>query len=203
MKIICIGLNYADHTKELSNQIPEKPVFFIKPDGALLRNNNPFFIPDFSEEIHYEVEIIFKIKHIAKCVKPEFVHRYFDEIGIGIDFTARDLQRQCMQKGLPWEIAKAFDNSAAISNFISKDEFPDLENINFRLDINGITVQKGCTAHMLFNFETMVSYVSNIITLKMGDIFFTGTPSGVGPVKIGDRLQAYIEDQLMMDFMIR
>ena len=203
MKIICIGRNYPDHAKELANEIPENPIFFIKPDGALLRNNNPFFIPDFSEDIHYEVEIIFKINHIAKCIKPEFVHRYFNEIGVGIDFTARDLQQKCKQKGLPWEIAKAFDNSAAVSSFIDKNELPDLENINFRLDINGITVQKGCTAHMIFNFDTIVSHVSQFITLKMGDIFFTGTPSGVGAVKIGDRLQAYIEDLLMLDFMIK
>jgi len=203
MKIICIGRNYSEHAKELANDIPKEPVFFIKPDGALLRNNNPFFIPDFSEDIHYEVEIIFKINHIAKCVKPEFVHRYFDEIGIGIDFTARDIQQRCKQNGLPWEIAKAFDNSAAISSFIAKKDFPDIENLNFRLDINGKTVQKGCTAHMLFSFDAIVSYVSQFITLKTGDIFFTGTPSGVGPVRIGDRLQAFIEDQLLMDFMIK
>jgi acylpyruvate hydrolase len=203
MKIICIGFNYLDHTKELTTQVPEEPIFFMKPEGALLRNNNPFFIPDFSNEIHYEVEILLKINHIAKCIKPEFVHRYFDEIGIGIDFTARDLQRKCMQKGLPWEISKAFDNSAAVSNFISKKELPDLDNINFRLDINGVTVQKASTALMIFNFETIVSHVSQYITLKMGDIFFTGTPAGVGTVKIGDRLQAYIEDELMMDFMIK
>jgi 2-keto-4-pentenoate hydratase/2-oxohepta-3-ene-1,7-dioic acid hydratase in catechol pathway len=203
MKIICIGRNYSDHAKELKNEIPENPVFFLKPDSALLRNNNPFFIPDFSNEIHYEVELILKIKLLGKSIQPRFAQRYFDEIGIGIDFTARDLQQKCKEKGLPWEIAKAFDNSAAIGKFVQKSTLPDLNNIHFRLDINGKTVQNGLSADMLFNFDKIIAYVSKFMTFKTGDLIYTGTPAGVGAVKIGDHLQAYIEGQLLLDFYIK
>jgi acylpyruvate hydrolase len=203
MKIICIGRNYKLHANELNNPVPDKPVFFLKPDTALLRNNNPFFIPHFSEEIHYEVEIIFKINRLGKSIQRRFAHRYYNEIGIGIDFTARDLQRKCSEKGLPWEIAKAFDYSAAISKFIPKSGFSDLNNISFRLDINGTNVQKGNTSEMIFKIDHLMSYVSEFVTFRTGDLMFTGTPAGVGPVKIGDRLQAYIEDDLMLDFFIK
>ncbi len=203
MKIICIGRNYSDHAKELKNEIPVNPVFFLKPDSALLRNNNPFFIPDFSNEIHYEVELILKIKLLGKSIQARFAHRYFDEIGIGIDFTARDLQQKCKEKGLPWEIAKAFDNSAAIGKFVQKSTLPDLNNIHFRLDINGKTVQNGLSADMLFNFDKIIAYVSKFMTFKTGDLIYTGTPAGVGAVKIGDHLQAYIEGQLLLDFYIK
>ncbi len=203
MKIICIGRNYTDHAKELNNEIPENPVFFLKPDTALLRNNHPFFIPDFSNEIHYEVELILKIKLLGKSIQPRFAYRYFDEIGIGIDFTARDLQQKCREKGLPWEIAKAFDYSAAIGKFLPKSTFPDLNAIHFRLDINGKTVQNGISSDMIFNFDKIISYVSKFMTFRTGDLIYTGTPAGVGPVKIGDRLQAYIEDQLLLDFYIK
>ncbi len=203
MKIICIGRNYADHAKEMNAQVPEEPVFFLKPETALLRNNDPFYYPDFSKEIHYEAELVIKISKIGKHIHPKFAHRYFNEIGIGIDFTARDLQRIAKQKGLPWTKAKSFDFSAPVGNtFLPKTKFNDLKNINFRLDINGKTVQQGNTKDMIFDFEQIISYVSKFITLKVGDLIFTGTPAGVGEIKIGDRLQAYIEDQLLLDFKI-
>jgi acylpyruvate hydrolase len=203
MKIICIGLNYKDHTKEFKSEIPSEPVFFLKPDTALLRNNNPFFIPDFSKNVHYEVEIILKINRLGRSIEENFANRYFDEIGVGIDFTARDLQDICREKGHPWEISKAFDNAAAVGKFISKSQFKDLTNLQFRLDINGKTVQNGNTCNMIFNFEKIISYVSKYISFRIGDLIFTGTPSGVGAVKIGDRLQAYIEDKCLLDFLIK
>jgi acylpyruvate hydrolase len=203
MKIICIGRNYREHARELNHDIPEVPIFFLKPDSALLRNNNPFFIPEFSNDIHYEVEIILKINRLGKSILPRYADRYFGEIGIGIDFTARDIQQKCKEKGLPWEIAKGFDYSAAVSKFLPKTNFGDVHNLHFRLDINGKSVQNGSTAEMIFPFEEVISYVSKFMTLKTGDLIYTGTPSGVGPVKIGDRLQAYIEDQMLLDFFIK
>jgi acylpyruvate hydrolase len=204
MKIICIANNYAQHAKEIKHEIPDKPVFFLKPDSAILRNNNPFFIPGFSNEIHYEVEIVLKINRLGKGIQQKFAHRYYNEIGIGIDFTARDIQRVCKEKGLPWEIAKAFDNSAAIGlKFIEKKQFADINNINFHLDINGITVQKGNTSEMLFKYDEIISYISNYMTFRTGDLIYTGTPFGVGPIKIGDRLQAYIENELLLDILIK
>lgn len=203
MKIICIGFNYANHAKELKSEIPENPVFFLKPDTALLRNNNPFFIPDFSSEIHYEVELVLKIKLLGKSIQPRFTHRYFDEIGIGIDFTARGIQHECREKGLPWEIAKAFDYSAAIGKFLQKSTFNDLNNIHFRLDINEKTVQQGVSSDMVFSFDKVISHVSKFMTFRTGDLLFTGTPPGVGAVKIGDHLQAYIENHLLLDFYIK
>lgn len=203
MKIICIGRNYADHARELNNPLPEEPVFFLKPDTALVLNNRPFFYPGFSGEIHHEVELVLKINRLGRYIGEEFAHRYYDEIGVGIDFTARDLQDQCKKKGLPWEIAKAFDNSAPLGRFISKADIPDTANICLRLDINGKRVQDGSSKDMIFSFDRIISYVSQFITLKIGDLIFTGTPAGVGPVKIGDRLQAYINDDMLLDFYVK
>ena len=203
MKIIAIGRNYIDHAKELNNPVPQKPVFFLKPETALLLKNRPFYYPDFSNEIHYETEIIIKINRVGKNISKPFAHRYYQELGIGIDFTARDLQRECKAKGLPWEIAKAFDNSAPIGKFIDKSQFEDINNINFNLNINGKIVQQGNTSEMIFDFDTLVAYVSKFFTLKMGDLIFTGTPAGVGQVKIGDRLSASIEDNTVLSFEIK
>jgi 2-keto-4-pentenoate hydratase/2-oxohepta-3-ene-1,7-dioic acid hydratase (catechol pathway) len=203
MKIFAIGRNYIEHAKELNNTVPAEPMFFMKPDTAILNNNKPFFYPDFTSDLQYETEIVVKLNRIGKNVAEKFAHRYYAEIGIGIDFTARDLQNKCKEKGWPWEIAKAFDGSAPISQFVSKDKFADLSNINFHLDVNGQTVQQGNTRDMIFSFDRIISHVSKYMTIKIGDLIFTGTPAGVGPVKIGDHLQAYIEDQLMLDFNIK
>jgi acylpyruvate hydrolase len=203
MKIICIGRNYLEHAKELKNPIPEVPVFFMKHESCIVRNNKPFYYPDFSTNIHYEVEIVFKIGMVGKKIEKKFASRYYSEIGLGIDFTARDLQEDARKEGLPWEICKAFDNSAPLSRFIPKKEFPDIHNIHFHLDLTGKTVQQASTKDMIFTIEDLISYVSQFITLKTGDIIFTGTPSGVGPVKIGDHLTGYIEDRKMLDFYIK
>jgi acylpyruvate hydrolase len=203
MKIICIGRNYADHAKELNNPVPANPVFFMKPDSSLLINNKPFFYPSFSKEIHYETEIILKICKLGKSIETRFANRYYNEIGIGIDFTARDLQNICKKEGHPWEIAKAFDQSAVLGKFVPKTSLPDLSAINFQLEINGITVQKGNTRDLLFSFDTLISYVSTYVTLKTGDLIYTGTPAGVGPVKIGDRLVASMEGQVLLDFWVK
>jgi 2-keto-4-pentenoate hydratase/2-oxohepta-3-ene-1,7-dioic acid hydratase in catechol pathway len=203
MKIICIGRNYVNHAKELNNEVPKEPVFFLKPDTALLRNNDPFYLPDFSKEVHYELEIVVKINKVGKYIAREFAHRYYNEIGLGIDFTARDIQRELKNKGLPWEKAKAFDHSAAISpKFIEKQNF-DLQNIDFQLVKNGEIVQKGNTKEMIFDIDTIISYVSKYMTLKIGDLIYTGTPAGVGQINIGDRLQGYIDEILMLDFMVK
>jgi len=203
MKIICIGQNYAEHVKEMKSPLPEEPVFFMKHEACIVRNNRPFFYPGFSKEIHHEVEIVIKIGRLGKKIEKRFAHRYYDEIGIGIDFTARDLQNKARQKGLPWEIAKAFDFSAPVSRFIPKTQIPDINDISFHLDLNGKTVQQASTKDMIFSVDELISYVSGFITLKTGDLIFTGTPSGVGPVKIGDHIEAYIEGQKMMDFFVR
>jgi len=203
MKIIAIGRNYINHARELDNPVPKEPLFFMMPDSALLKNNQPFFYPDFSNEIHFEVEIVVRLNRLGKNIAPEFAYRYYNEIGIGIDFTARDLQKKCKEKGLPWEIAKSFDGAAPISNFISLEKLGDINNINFRLDLNGDTVQQGNTKEMIFSTDQLVAYVSKFITIKIGDLLFTGTPAGVGPVKIGDRLTAYIEEEKMLDFFIK
>ena len=203
MKIFCIGRNYADHAKELNHEIPKVPVFFMKPDTAIIRNNKPFFLPAFSEDLHYEVEIVLKICRLGKNIDKKYAYRYYNEIGVGIDFTARDLQQEAIKSGNPWEIAKAFDGSAPISKFIKKDRLPDVNAINFQLDINGRTVQNGNTKDLIFSFDDIVEYISKFSTLKMGDLIFTGTPSGVGPVKIGDHLAASIEGNLMLDFFIK
>ncbi len=203
MKFICIGRNYAEHAKEMNSPVPSEPVLFIKPETALLRNNLPFYYPEFSKEIHHEVEIVLKISKMGKSIEPVFANRYYDEIGIGIDFTARDLQLKCKKEGLPWEKAKAFDYSAAIGNFIPKSHFKKLDDINFHLDINGKKAQQGNTKDLLFTFDQIISYASQFFTLKIGDYIFTGTPEGVGPIKIGDRLEAYLENEKLLDFEIK
>ena len=203
MKIFAIGRNYIDHAKELNNPVPAEPMFFMKPDTAILNNNKPFYYPDFTSDLQYETEIVLKLNRVGKNVAERFANRYFAEVGIGIDFTARDIQNKCKEKGWPWEIAKAFDGSAPISRFVPKEKFGDINNINFHLDLNGQTVQQGNTRDMIFSFDKIIAHVSKYITVRIGDLVFTGTPAGVGPVKIGDRLQAYIEDELMIDFYVR
>jgi len=203
MKILCIGRNYIDHAKELNHDVPTQPVFFAKAENAILKNGKPFYYPDFSKEIHYETELIIKINRLGKNIAPEFAHRYYDELGIGIDFTARDIQRNCIKKGLPWEIAKAFDYSAAVGEFVSKSEIKDLNDMHFELNINGETKQKGTSKDMIFNFDFIVSYLSKFYTLKIGDLIYTGTPVGVGPVKVGDHLIATIEGENMLELDIK
>ncbi|MCD4682351.1 MAG: fumarylacetoacetate hydrolase family protein [Bacteroidales bacterium] len=203
MKIICIGRNYVDHAKELNNPLPKAPVFFLKPDTSLLIRNRPFYYPEFSKEIHYETELVIKINRNGKHIQEKFSSKYFNEIGLGIDFTARDLQTNCKQKGLPWEIAKGFDNAAPLSKIISMDELSDTDNIKFHLEINGKRVQEGNSADMIFSVNKIISYVSQFITLKMSDLIFTGTPAGVGPIKIGDHLVGYLEDKKMLNFVIK
>lgn len=204
MKIICIGRNYVAHAKELNNEVPQEPVLFLKPDTALLRNNDPFYIPYWTSNLHHEVELIVKINRIGKNIEQKFAHRYYDEIGLGIDFTARDIQDRLKEKGLPWEKSKAFDHSAVISReFISVDSLPDRNAIHFHLDINGKTVQQGDSSLMIFPIDAIISQVSKYFTLKIGDLIYTGTPAGVGPVKIGDRLEGILEGQKMFDFMVK
>lgn len=203
MKIICIGRNYVAHIEELKNEKPSNPVVFLKPDTALLRPGLPFFYPDFSQNIHHEAELVLKISKEGKNIQKQFANRYFDSIGIGIDFTARDLQDQCKAKGLPWEIAKAFNGSAPVGEFKPVSEFENLAAIDFHLTINGETRQVGNTSLMLFDFDTIITYVSQFFTLKKGDLIFTGTPAGVGPVQVGDRLEGYIGDQQMMSFGVK
>lgn len=203
MKIICIGKNYALHVAELKGDIPEEPVVFMKPDSALLLNNKPFYLPDFSKEIHHEVEIVIRINKLGKNISERFAHRYYNEVGVGIDFTARDLQNKLRAKGLPWEKCKAFDGSAVLSPFLLKDKLVDLQDLDFHLDINGETVQKGNTKEMLFTVDQIIAHVSKYVTLKIGDCIFTGTPVGVGAVKVGDRLQAYVENKLLLDFEVK
>lgn len=203
MKIICIGRNYAEHAKELNNPLPSKPVFFMKPDTALLQKNNPFFYPDFSKDVHYETELVLKISRNGRHIEEKFAHKYYDEIGIGIDFTARDIQAECKKKGLPWEIAKAFDQSAPLGKFLPKAQFPDLSNINFSLRINGETRQQGNSSDMIFSFDRIIAYVSQFISLKTGDLVFTGTPEGVGPTAIHDHFEAYIEDRKLLEFNVK
>ncbi|MBV6641669.1 MAG: fumarylacetoacetate hydrolase family protein [Cyclobacteriaceae bacterium] len=202
MKIICIGRNYVDHIEELGNERPESPVIFMKPDTALLKDNEPFYHPDHSEDVHHEVEVLVKIKKEGKSIDPAFASNYYDEIGLGIDFTARDTQSRLKTKGLPWELAKAFNGSAPISKFIDKKGF-DLKNLNFRLEKNGEAVQQGNTSLMLWPIDEIIAFVSRYFTLKTGDIIFSGTPKGVSRVSIGDQLKGYIEDQLMFDFEVK
>jgi 2-keto-4-pentenoate hydratase/2-oxohepta-3-ene-1,7-dioic acid hydratase in catechol pathway len=203
MKIFAIGQNYVEHNKELNSQNPTEPVVFMKPDTALLKNNKPFFIPDFTQELHYETELIIKFNKIGKNIDSKFSNRYFTEIGLGVDFTARDLQRKLKAEGKPWEVCKAFDNSAVIGNFLPTNELGDIQKIEFRLDLNGKTVQQGNSQDMIFPINVLVSYVSRFFTIKIGDILFTGTPVGVGKVAIGDRLEGYIFDKKMFDFLIK
>lgn len=203
MKIICVGKNYLKHIQELDRQRPTEPVFFMKPDSSVIIRNRPFFLPDFSEEIHHEVELIFRICKVGKYIQPKFAHTYYDAIGLGIDFTARDLQRKCVAEGNPWEIAKAFDGSAVISKFVEKENFGDISNIDFRLLLNDQCVQHGNSKDMLFSIDDIVCHVSRFMTLKIGDVIFTGTPEGVGKVAINDRLQGFIGEEKFLDFKIK
>lgn len=203
MKIICIGRNYAEHAKELKNDLPTEPLFFLKPDTSILRDNEPFYYPNFTKDIHYECEVVVKINKVGKNIQEKFAHKYYDQISLGIDFTARDIQSECKMKGLPWEKAKAFEHSAPISNqFIDKTEL-NLDNLDFRLDVNGKTVQEGNTKDWIFHIDTIISYVSEYMTLKVGDLIFTGTPAGVGPIQIGDKLRGYIEQEKMFEFEVK
>lgn len=204
MKIICIGRNYIDHAKELNNPVPSEPVFFLKPDTALLRNNAPFFYPAFSKDVHYEVELVIKISKVGRSIGEKFASRYYSEVGLGVDFTARDLQQRCKERGLPWEMAKAFDFSAPLSSaFLPIDNFESVSSIPFSLLKNGDVVQQGNSSEMIFSVDRIISYVSQFFTLKIGDLIYTGTPAGVGPVQINDRLQGYIGDTLMFDFDVK
>jgi len=203
MKIICVGRNYSEHIDELKNETPTDPVLFLKPDTAILLKKQPFFIPHFSDDIHHEVEVLIRINRIGKHIDRKFAHKYYDEIGLGIDFTARDLQSELKQKGLPWEKAKAFDGSAIIGKFISKEEVLDVDKINFRLERNGNIVQKGSTSQMLWKFDALIEYVSQYFTLKIGDIIFTGTPAGVGRVASNDQLEGFIEDEKMFSIKVK
>lgn len=203
MKILAIGRNYTAHIEELRNERPDRPVIFTKPETALLQKNAPFYYPDFSSNIHYEVEILLRICKHGKYIDKKFAHNYFDAIGIGIDFTARDLQDIAKDKGLPWDLAKGFNGSAPISKFIDKDVFEDIKNLNFSLNLNGEQRQHGNTSLMLFEFEEIISYISKFITLKKGDIIFTGTPKGVGPIAVGNKLEAFIENEKLLEVEIK
>lgn len=203
MKIICIGLNYRRHALEMGRPFPEEPVVFMKPDSSILKNNKPFFLPDFSSEIHYEVEVVVKISKLGKGISPKFAPRYYDEITMGIDFTARDLQTKLSMARLPWEISKCFDGAAPLGKFIPVSSVSDIGNLSFRLEINDKIVQHSSTADMIFGVNDIVSYVSKFFTLKTGDLIFTGTPHGVGPLKRNDHLVAYLEDKPLLDFMIK
>ncbi len=203
MKIICIGRNYAEHAKELNNAIPTEPVFFMKPDTALLKDGEPFYYPEFTKDLHHEIEIVIKINKVGKHIEEQFAHKYYEEIGLGIDFTARDLQAKAKEKGLPWEKAKAFDGSAPIGKFIHKSQLGDLANIDFELKINGTSKQIGNTKDLLFSFDQIISYVSKFVTLKVGDLIYTGTPEGVGAVNIGDKLQGFVKGDLFLEFEVK
>ncbi|MFV9482659.1 fumarylacetoacetate hydrolase family protein [Christiangramia sp. ASW11-125] len=204
MKIICVGRNYTDHISELKNEKPEEPVLFQKPDTSIVLKKQPFFIPDFSNDIHYEVEVLVKIKKIGKHIQEKFAHKYYDEIGLGIDFTARDLQNKLKEKGLPWEKSKAFDGAAVISDkWLQKEELPAVDALNFRLEKNEAVVQSSSTAHMLWKIDELIAYISSYFTLKIGDIIFTGTPAGVGKVATDDRLTGYLENQQMFSIKVK
>ncbi|KMQ71152.1 fumarylacetoacetate hydrolase family protein [Chryseobacterium koreense] len=202
MKIICIGRNYAEHAKELGNEVPDNPVIFMKPDTAVLKKGSDFYIPEFSDDIHYELEVVLKISKGGKYIREENAGKHFDEIGLGIDFTARDLQSKLKEKGLPWELAKGFDGSAVISEFFKKEDF-DLQNLNFSLIKNKEKVQEGNTSLMLFRPENIIAFVSQYFTLRTGDLIFTGTPKGVGKISENDILEAYLEDQKVLDLRIQ
>ena len=204
MKIIAVGMNYALHNEELGQaKTASEPVIFMKPDSAILKDGKPFFIPDFSNEIHYETELVVRINRLGKNIAPRFAHRYYDAVTVGIDFTARDLQCKFREEGHPWELCKGFDSSAAIGAFVPVDRFKDIQQLNFSLQIDGKEVQAGCTADMLFKVDDIIAYVSQFVTLKIGDLLFTGTPAGVGPVHIGQHLQGYLEGEKLLDFHIR
>lgn len=203
MKLICIGRNYTKHIEELQNERPTEPVVFIKPDTAILLKKQPFFIPDFSEDVHHEVEVLVKINRVGKHIDKKFAHKYYNEIGLGIDFTARDVQQKLKEKCLPWEKAKSFDGAAVIGEWMDKSEILDVNNLNFSLQKNETTVQIGNTSHMLYKIDEIIEYVSKYFTLKIGDIIFTGTPAGVGKVAANDELKGYIEDKEMFSIKVK
>lgn len=204
MKILAVGLNYESHNKEMKRTFStDKPVIFMKPESALLKDGKPFFIPEFSNEVHYETEIVIRINRLGKHIEERFAHRYYNDLTVGIDFTARDLQRDLKAKGLPWEIAKGFDGSAVIGSFIPKQEVPDIQNINFHLNINSNTLQRGNTSDMIYTVDKIIAYVSQFFTLKIGDLIFTGTPAGIGPVNIDDHLDGYIESEKLLSFNVK
>ncbi|MBX7124661.1 MAG: fumarylacetoacetate hydrolase family protein [Cyclobacteriaceae bacterium] len=204
MRIFAIGRNYAEHIKELNNERPDEPVIFTKPDTAVLRNNAPFYYPSFSTDIHHEVELVLRICKEGKNIELPFASKYYDSIGLGIDFTARDLQQKAKEKGLPWDIAKGFNGSAPLSDkFVPVAEFKNLSDINFRLEVDGVLKQQGNTSLMLFSFDYIISYLSKFFTLRTGDLIFTGTPKGVGPVKVGNKLSAYLENEKLLEFEVK
>jgi acylpyruvate hydrolase len=203
MKIICVGLNYRKHIDELKWKEPSEPVIFLKPDSAILKNNKPFFIPDFSNDLHYEAEVVLRISKLGKGISKKFAHRYYDALTVGIDFTARDLQQKFAASGLPWELSKTFDGAAPLGRFIPPSNFPDHNNINFHLEINNSLRQQGNTSDMIFSFGAIIEFVSKYYTLKTGDLIFTGTPPGVGPVKKGDNLVAWLGEEKVLDFFVR
>ncbi len=203
MKLICIGRNYTDHIAELKNEKPDHPVFFIKPDSALLPKKMPFVIPSFSNDIHHEVEVLVKINRLGKHIDKKFAHKYYDEVGLGIDFTARDVQNELKQKGLPWEKAKSFDGAAVIGDWISKADIRDINDLSFSLTNNGKIVQQGRSSHMLWKIDEIIAYVSQFFTLKIGDIIFTGTPAGVGPVASGDQLVGELEGHQLFSLKVK
>lgn len=210
MKIVCVGMNYRKHVAELNNTIPEEPVLFIKPDSALAfapatkgSANKPFFLPDFSGEIHYETELVIKINKLGKNIAAKFAHRYYDEVTVGMDLTARDLQQKLRKAGMPWEICKGFDGSAQIGDFVKLEELGAVQELDLRLDINGKTVQSGCTADMIFTVDTVIEYASKFFTLKTGDLIYTGTPVGVGPLFRDDHLEAYLAGKKLLDLRIK
>jgi acylpyruvate hydrolase len=203
MKIFCIGRNYIDHAKELNNPVPSEPLIFMKPPTALVVNNKPFYYPDFTQDLHYEGEIVLRVCKNGRSVQPEFAHRYYDGVAFGVDFTARDLQDKLKQKGHPWEIAKAFDRSAPLSRFVDLESLPDPKNIRFQLKKNGELMQDGNTKDLIFHFDALICYISRYFTLQKSDLIFTGTPAGVGPVKIGDTLEGFIEGEHLLTCQIR
>jgi len=203
MKLICIGRNYTEHIKELENEKPTEPVVFLKPDTAILLKKQPFFIPDFSNDVHHEVEVLVKINRVGKHIQQKFAHKYYDQIGLGIDFTARDLQKKLKDKGLPWEKAKSFDGAAVVSDWIDKEQFENINELNFSLYKNETIVQQGNTSHMLYKIDEIIEYVSKYFTLKIGDIIFTGTPAGVSSVAPNDKLVGYLEDKQMFSITVK
>jgi acylpyruvate hydrolase len=203
MKIICIGRNYTEHAKEMNAELPTAPVFFMKPETALIMQGNDFYYPDFTKDLHYECELVVRIDKAGKHISEKFAHKYYSQIGLGLDFTARDLQQTCKEKGLPWEIAKSFDHSAALGNVFLNKHTINLDALDFELRKNGSTVQLGNTSQMLFNIDRIIAYVSQFITLKTGDLIYTGTPAGVGPVAIGDLLEGFISKEKMFSFKVK
>lgn len=203
MKIICIGRNYSDHAKEMNAPLPSKPVFFMKPDTALLPKRNPFYYPDFTKDLHHELELVVRIARLGKNISEKYAHEYYHEVGLGIDFTARDLQQECKEKGLPWEIAKSFEHSAPLSDRFVPIQDLDLDTTSFELYKNGVTVQSGHVKDMIFSIDKLIAYISQFMTLKIGDLLFTGTPAGVGPVQIGDHLEGFLNGEKLLDLKIK